>query len=79
MKLLSFHNNHNNQQYVWPGEFPGQRSLEGYSPWGCKELGISERLTHSAICTLLLPTFLSLISDLHVVKHINKYTTVLEW
>ena len=21
-----------------PGEFHGQRSLEGYSPWGCKEL-----------------------------------------
>ena len=20
-----------------PGEFHGQRSLEGYSPWGCKE------------------------------------------
>ena len=22
-----------------PGEFHGQRSLVGYSPWGCKELG----------------------------------------
>ena len=22
----------------WPGEFHGQRSLAGYSPWGCKEL-----------------------------------------
>ena len=21
----------------WPGEFHGQRSLAGYSPWGCKE------------------------------------------
>ena len=21
----------------WPGESPGQRSLSGYSPWGCKE------------------------------------------
>ena len=21
-----------------PGEFHGQRSLAGYSPWGCKEL-----------------------------------------
>jgi len=22
----------------WPGESHGQRSLVGYSPWGCKEL-----------------------------------------
>ena len=21
----------------WPGEFQGQRSMAGYSPWGCKE------------------------------------------
>jgi len=25
-----------------PGEFHGQRSLEGYSPWGCKELDMTE-------------------------------------
>ena len=25
-----------------PGEFHGQRSLADYSPWGCKELDISE-------------------------------------
>ena len=30
-----------------PGEFHGQRSLLGYSPWGCKELGTTERLTLS--------------------------------
>ena len=30
-----------------PGEFHGQKSLAGYSPWGCKELGLTERLTHS--------------------------------
>ena len=24
-----------------PGEFHGQRSLAGYSPWGCKELDTS--------------------------------------
>ena len=24
------------------GEFQGQRSLAGYSPWGCKELDITE-------------------------------------
>ena len=25
----------------WPGESHVQRSLEGYSPWGCKELNIT--------------------------------------
>ena len=27
-----------------PGEFHGQRSLAGYSPWGCKELDMTERI-----------------------------------
>ena len=30
-----------------PGEFQGQRNLAGYSPWGHKELGTIERLTHT--------------------------------
>ena len=30
-----------------PGEFQGQRSLEGYSPWSCKELDMIEQLTFS--------------------------------
>ena len=30
-----------------PGEFHGQRSLAGYSPWGCKVLDTTERLTLS--------------------------------
>ena len=28
-------------------ESHGQRSLVGYSPWGCKELDLTERLTFS--------------------------------
>ena len=31
----------------WPGEFHGQRSLAGYSPWGCKELNTTEWLSLS--------------------------------
>ena len=27
-----------------PGEFPGQRNLEGCSPWGSKELDMTEQL-----------------------------------
>ena len=30
-----------------PGGFHGQRSLAGYSPWGCKELEPTEWLTHT--------------------------------
>ena len=30
-----------------PGDFLGQRSLVSYSPWGCKELDMTERLTHN--------------------------------
>ena len=29
-----------------PGEFHGQRSLAGYTPWGLKELDTAEGLTH---------------------------------
>ena len=28
-----------------PGEFHGQRSMAGYSPWSCKELDMAEKLT----------------------------------
>ena len=29
----------------FPGEFYGQRSLAGYSPWDCKELDTTERIS----------------------------------
>ena len=33
-----------------PGEFHTQRSLAGYSPWGCKEFNTTEQLnTHTLI------------------------------
>ena len=31
----------------WPGEFHGQRSLAGYSPWGHKELDMTDQLSLS--------------------------------
>ena len=31
----------------FPGESYGQRSPAGYSPWGCRELDMTERLTHT--------------------------------
>ena len=30
-----------------PGKFHRQRTLAGYSPWGCKESDTTEQLTHS--------------------------------
>ena len=30
-----------------PGEFHGRKSLVGYSPWGCKEMDLTEQLTFS--------------------------------
>ena len=34
--------NGNMNPVFMPGEFHGQRSLAGYSPWGCKELDTTE-------------------------------------
>ena len=36
---------------VLPGEFHGQRSMAGYSPWGHKELDVAEQLTLSFFVT----------------------------
>ena len=33
------------QPSILPGEVHGQKSLAGYSPWGCKEPDTTERLT----------------------------------
>ena len=37
-----------------PGEVHGQRSLAGFSPWGCKESNTTERLTHFHIFTWMI-------------------------
>ena len=36
-----------------PGESHGQRSLAGYSPWGCKELDMTEQLIHTHIQNII--------------------------
>ena len=50
-----------------PGEFHGQRSLAGYSPWSCKELDMTEQLTHTHTeprsCILLPPPQKKLVSS----------------
>ena len=32
-----------------PGESHGQKSLEGYNPWACKQLDVTERLSISSM------------------------------
>ena len=44
----------------WPGKSHGQKSLTSYSPWGCKELDMTEQL-NTYLTRLSLPAH-SLIS-----------------
>ena len=37
--------NGKNTPVFLPGKSHGQRSLVGYSPWGCRELDMTERLS----------------------------------
>ena len=43
----------------WPREFHEQRSLVGYSPWGCKESDTTERISLSFVYIYRLPGWLS--------------------
>ena len=43
-----------------PGESHGQRSLVGYSPWGCKEWNRTERLTLVLLLQIYLPYNISI-------------------
>ena len=36
-----------------PGDFHGQSSLEGYSPWGCTESDTTEATEHACLLTVL--------------------------
>ena len=40
------------KQVFWPGEFHGQRSLAGSSPWGHKESDSTEQLTPSSLSVI---------------------------
>ena len=56
-----------------PGEFHGQRSLVGYSPWSCKEPDTTE-------VTKQQPPFrtLSLVTDVQNFIHINEFCLLLK-
>ena len=42
--------NGNHSPVFLPGEFHGQRSMVGYSPWGCKEHTRMTKKKHLAVC-----------------------------
>ena len=48
-----------------PGESPEQRSLAGYSPWGCKELDVTETTEHAHIMIYNLSALLILCTQIH--------------
>ena len=49
----------------------GQRSLVGYSPWGCKHLGMTEQLSIACIHRLFMPHIVSSLNQLIKVDAID--------
>ena len=54
-----------------PGESHGQRSLEGYSPWRCKESDITEQLTLSLFFVALFQWVKKELKALFMLLHVN--------
>ena len=61
-----------------PGKFHGQRSMAGYSPWGCRELDMTEQLsTHTGAIWIIhlvtgLPCQLGYIANsFHYLNELN--------
>ena len=48
-----------------PGEFCGQRSLAGYSPWGCQESDMTEQLIHM-YCIFSFAYIVSVTTDIKI-------------
>ena len=62
-----------------PGKSHGQRSLAGYSPWGCKKSDTTERLTFSisrvpTVSPIHLPKAISFLYDDLLLLSFLKYT-----
>ena len=54
-----------------PGEFPGQRSLGGYSPWGCKESDTTELIILSHFHPIQPTHFRTTVKLTLTLKNIN--------
>ena len=59
-----------------PGEFNGQRSLVGYSPWGCKELDTTEH-AHTQTYWLKIDNIMVNIRD--IVKYYRRERRCFYW
>ena len=57
-----------------PGEICGQRSLAGYSPWGCKESDTTKQLTH-----VLASVFIILYHGLNCISAEFIYWSPKQW
>ena len=62
---------------VLPGQFQGQRSLEGYSSWGRKESDITDRLTHSLSFKSTVEKLLKFLETFEVYRKHNYIDTYL--
>ena len=60
-----------------PGEFHGQRSLAGYSPWGHKESGMTQRLNNNKYQKLM--NFLSQIKVIKKKQFVKRIKTREFW
>ena len=60
-----------------PGKSHGQRSLVGYSPWGCKRVWHNLATEQQqSICTISHPNFLLPVTHDQVIKHFHHFTSV---
>ena len=57
-----------------PGESHGQRSLEGYSPWGRTELGTAEETEHTRTYIILSNIFISNNQPCTSISHLSCLT-----
>ena len=61
-----------------PGKSHGQRSLTGYSPWGCKELETTERLTTQHVTCEIMRVESSINTGLKIQTYILKKKRIQE-
>ena len=61
-----------------PGKFHGLRSLEGYSPWGHKELDTTERLHFLLFLYFLLPLLYPQVGSLYLHLY-SQLTSFQKW
>ena len=64
---------------ILPGESHGQRSLAGYSPWGCKELGKTEWQHTLSRAAEQSPLLLLQITMNAVIKNVDMLSHSLDW